>query len=105
MRQTYQRSRDRLTNGLIARGFRVLPSQGTYFVTVDIAPFAPIDDETFCRNLVTKFGVAAIPVSAFYSVDPVRSVVRLCFAKRDSTLDAALERLERATSRLDELRA
>ena len=105
MRRTYQRSRDRLSEGLTARGFRVLPSQGTYFVTVDIAPFAPIDDETFCKNLVTKFGVAAIPVSAFYSVDPVRCVVRLCFAKRDATLDEALERLGRATSRLDDLRA
>jgi len=37
--------------------------------------------------------VAAIPVSAFYAADPIRSVVRFCFAKREATLDAALERI------------
>jgi N-succinyldiaminopimelate aminotransferase len=99
MRVGLQRSRDRLTEGLTRRGFKVLPSQGTYFLTVDIAPFGNVDDETFCRDLVRQFGVAAIPVSAFYSVDPVRSVVRFCFAKSDATLDAALERIERAAAR------
>jgi aspartate/methionine/tyrosine aminotransferase len=51
------------------------------------------DDETFCKRLVLEHKVAAIPVSAFYANDPIRSVVRFCFAKRDATLDAALERL------------
>jgi aspartate/methionine/tyrosine aminotransferase len=99
MRADLQRSRDRLTRGLTERGFKVLPSQGTYFLTVDIAPFGNVDDETFCRDLVRQFGVAAIPVSAFYAVEPVRSVVRFCFAKTDATLDAALERIGRAATR------
>jgi aspartate/methionine/tyrosine aminotransferase len=43
--------------------------------------------------LVVEHKVAAIPVSAFYAADPIRSVVRFCFAKRDQTLDIALERL------------
>src|SRR5262249_17491359 len=99
MRAELQRSRDRLTQGLTQRGFKVLPSHATYFLTVELAPFGNVDDETFCRDLVREFGVAAIPVSAFYAVDPVRNVVRFCFAKTDATLDAALERIERAAAR------
>ena len=45
-------------------------------------------DATFCERLVEEAGVASIPVSAFYEEDPVTSVVRLCFAKDDATLDA-----------------
>jgi aspartate/methionine/tyrosine aminotransferase len=51
------------------------------------------DDVAFCRRLVADHGVAAIPVSAFYAHGTVRNLVRFCFAKRDQTLDAALERL------------
>ena len=40
--------------------------------------------------------MAAIPVSAFYETDPVRNVVRLCFAKRDQTIDSGIERLAKA---------
>ena len=57
------------------------------------------DDESFCKRLVLEHKVAAIPVSAFYAEDPIRSVVRFCFAKRDATLDAALERLAGALKR------
>jgi N-succinyldiaminopimelate aminotransferase len=94
MRADMQRSRDRFAAGLSSLGFPVLPSQGTYFINVDLAPLGlNEDDESFCRRLVSEFKVAAIPVSAFYATDHVRSVVRFCFAKRDATLDAALERL------------
>jgi aspartate/methionine/tyrosine aminotransferase len=96
-RQSFQRSRDRFSAGLTEIGFPVLPSQASYFVSIDLAPLGlNIDDETFCRRLVAEHGVAAIPVSAFYAEDPVRSVVRFCFAKHDATLDKALERLEGA---------
>ena len=47
----------------------------------------------FCEALVTRHGVAAIPVSAFYPDGAVRHLVRLCFAKADATLDAALDRM------------
>lgn len=99
MRRSFQRSRDRLTSGLIELGFSVLPSQGTYFLTVDVAQLEESDDASFCMRLVTEFGVAAIPISAFYAHDHVRSVVRFCFAKEDATLDAALVRLGRAAPR------
>jgi N-succinyldiaminopimelate aminotransferase len=93
MRGAFQRSRDRFAAGLTDRGFNVLPSAGTYFLNIDIAPLGRDDDIAFCRWLVEEHGVAAIPVSAFYAENPVRTVVRFCFAKRDATLDAALERL------------
>ena len=93
MRGEFERSRDRFSSRMSEIGFSVLPSQGTYFVTVDIEPLGETDDQAFCQRLVREFGVAAIPVSAFYANDPVRTVVRFCFAKRDATLDAAIERL------------
>jgi N-succinyldiaminopimelate aminotransferase len=55
-----------------------------------------VDDVTFCERCVVEFGVAAIPVSAFFAEHPVRNVVRLCFAKADATLDEAVGRLARA---------
>ncbi|CAM5773672.1 aminotransferase [Bosea minatitlanensis] len=93
MRADFQRSRDRFATGLGDLGFQVLPSAGTYFLNLDIAPLGEADDVDFCRRLVTESGVAAIPVSAFYAQGAVKTVVRFCFAKRDATLDAALERL------------
>ncbi len=93
MRAAFQRSRDRFSDGLKARGFHVLPSAGPYFLNIDIAPLGRDDDVAFCRWLVEEHGVAAIPVSAFYTQNPIRTVVRFCFAKRDATLDSALDRL------------
>ena len=93
LRGDLARSRDRFTAGLRALGFEVIPSQGTYFLNIDIGPLGESDDAAFCRRLVMDHGVAAIPVSAFYAHGAVRTLVRVCFAKRDATLDAALERL------------
>lgn len=94
MRADMQRSRDRFASGLKRIGFDPLESAGTYFINVDLAPLGINERDTeFCKRLVTDHKVAAIPVSAFYAEDPVTSVVRFCFAKHDSTLDGALERL------------
>ncbi|KFG68069.1 aminotransferase [Microvirga sp. BSC39] len=99
MRRNFARSRDRFTDGLRTLGFDVIPSQGTYFVNIDIAPLGESDDVAFCRRLVMEHGVAAIPVSAFYAEGAVKNVVRFCFAKKDSTLDAGLERLADAVGK------
>ena len=96
MRAGLQRSRDLLASGLLARGFHVLPAQGTYFLNVDLAPLGMTDDVAFCETLVKRHGVAAVPVSAFYAESAVRSVVRFCFSKTDATLEAALDRLATA---------
>jgi N-succinyldiaminopimelate aminotransferase len=96
MRADFQRSRNRLAAGLSALGLDVLPAQGTYFLNIDIAPLGETDDAAFCQRLVKEHGVATIPVSAFYAENHVRTVVRFCFAKKDATIDAALERMKAA---------
>ncbi|OYU48494.1 MAG: aminotransferase [Rhizobiales bacterium PAR1] len=93
MRQDFQQARDYLAKGLTDLGFSVLNSRGTYFLNIDIAPLGETDDAEFCQRLVKAYGVATIPVSAFYAENPVKTIVRLCFAKKRATLDAALERL------------
>lgn len=92
LRADLQRSRDRFAAGLADLGFRVIPAAATYFLNLDIADRGE-DDVGFCRRLVADHGVAAIPVSAFYPGGEVTNVVRFCFAKKDATLDAALERM------------
>jgi aspartate/methionine/tyrosine aminotransferase len=92
-----QRSRDRLAAGLRDAGFVVLDSGGTYFLNVDLkASGIDEDDRTFALRTVRDHGVASIPVSAFYAEDPVRHILRLCFAKADDTLDEAVARLAKA---------
>ena len=88
------RSRDRLSEGLTREGFHVLPSQGTYFLNIDL-PASGIteDDRTFCFRAVKEHGVASIPVSSFYEESPVTTVARLCFSKLDATLDEGIRRL------------
>lgn len=93
LRAEHRRARDKFAAGLSGLGFTVLPCQATYFLNVDIAELGESDDVAFCRRLVLDHGVAAIPVSAFYAEAGVRNLVRFCFAKRDATLDAALDRL------------
>jgi len=93
----FQRSRDRLAAGLTAAGYRVLPSAATWFLSIDLtASDIALDDTAFCERLVEEAGVAAIPVSAFYAQAPVTHLVRLCFAKADDVLDAAIERMDAA---------
>ncbi len=90
-------SRDRLTEGLRREGFAVLESQGTYFLNIDLAGSGVFEgDMDFCLRAVKEAGVAAIPVSAFYEADPVTSIIRLCFAKADATLDEGVLRLAKA---------
>ncbi|HZZ36165.1 MAG TPA: aminotransferase [Caulobacteraceae bacterium] len=90
-------SRDRLSEGLKREGFAVLPSKGTYFLNIDLAASGVAEpDMDFCLRSVKEAGVAAIPVSAFYETEPVTTVARLCFAKRDATLDEGAVRLAKA---------
>ncbi|MBS0537819.1 MAG: aminotransferase class I/II-fold pyridoxal phosphate-dependent enzyme, partial [Proteobacteria bacterium] len=93
-----QRKRDRLAGALAEIGFEVLPAHGTYFVTTDFRPLGfNGTDEDFCRHITVEAGVTAVPVSAFYD-DPgqgPRHFARFCFCKHDSTLDSAIERLDR----------
>jgi N-succinyldiaminopimelate aminotransferase len=92
-----QASRDRLTDALRREGFAVLASKGTYFLNVDLAASGVAEDDMgFCLRAVKQAGVAAIPISAFYEEAPVTHLIRLCFPKRDQTLDEGAKRLAKA---------
>ncbi len=95
-RARYAAGRERLVSGLTAAGYCVLPSEGTWFVTVDLAASGlPPDDETVAERMIREAEVAAIPPSVFYRDDPETGYLRLCFAKEDATLDEAIARLAR----------
>ena len=89
----YQRKRDLFRSGLAKTRFKLLPSEGTYFQCVDISEVSDLKEAEFCKWLTTDIGVAAIPLSAFYADGFDQRVVRFCFAKKDDTLHAALQRL------------
>jgi methionine transaminase len=95
----YQRKRDLFREGLAKTRLRLLPSEGTYFQCVDISELAvperELGEADFCQWLTSEMGVAAIPLSAFYSDGFDQRVVRFCFAKKDETLKTALDRLSR----------
>jgi aspartate/methionine/tyrosine aminotransferase len=97
MRDRFAGARDFLVAGLREAGLALLPSEGTYFLCVDLAASGlPPDDLTFCERAVREAGVAAIPLSSCYGADPARNVIRLCFAKRRETLEAGIAGLAKA---------
>ncbi|MFN4116041.1 MAG: methionine aminotransferase [Inhella sp.] len=90
----YQAKRDRFRDGLAATGLRLLHCEGTYFQTVDYSALSELPEREFAEWLTRERGVAAIPLSSFYSQAIERRHVRFCFAKKDETLDQALDRLQ-----------
>ena len=91
----YQRKRDRFLAGLAKTRFKPLHTAGTYFQCVDYSAISDLSEADFCRWLTAEVGVAAIPLSAFYGQGFEQGIVRFCFAKKDETLDLALERLRK----------
>jgi methionine aminotransferase len=90
----YAAKRDRFRAGLASTRLKLLPSAGSYFQCVDYSAVRDDLDETpMCEWLTREVGVAAIPLSAFYGSGFEQRIVRFCFAKKDETLDLALERL------------
>jgi N-succinyldiaminopimelate aminotransferase len=97
MRARFQRARDRMTQGLRAAGYAVLDAVSTYFLCVDLkASGLGADDEAFADAAVSRAGVAVVPLSAFAEREPPRHLVRLCFGKRDETIDAGVEAMAKA---------
>ncbi|MCF6441658.1 methionine aminotransferase [Pseudoalteromonas luteoviolacea] len=89
----YQQKRDVLVEALATSRFKILPSEGTYFLLLDYSDISDVDDVTFCQQLVEQMGVAAIPLSVFYDKPNGDKIIRLCFAKETETLIAAAEKL------------
>jgi methionine aminotransferase len=92
----YQAKRDHFAEQLSRTKLRPLPVPGGYFQLVDYSAVSDLPDAEFCRWLTVEKGVAAIPLSPFYAEPPVgQRLARLCFAKAEATLDAAISRLMR----------
>jgi len=97
MRDRFQRARDRMIEGLRANGCEVLDATSTYFLCVDLkVSGVPVDDERFAIAAVERAGVAVVPLSAFAEQDPPRHLVRLCFGKKDETIDAGVAAMAKA---------
>jgi len=96
----FQAKRDRVRSALATSGFTLPPAQGTYFQLLDFSGLAPPNDLAFVERLLTEAGVATIPLSPFYEAPPALSVLRLCIAKQDGTLDEAARRLNDFSARL-----
>jgi methionine aminotransferase len=89
----FQRKRDALLGALAGSGFAARPAEGTYFQLIDFAEFSKETDTAFAERLLNDARVATIPLSPFYRERAPRSLIRVCLAKRDETLGAAVERL------------
>lgn len=91
-----QANRDYLAGALGRLGLRPLPAQGTYFLTTDIADLGfNGSDVDFCRMMCERAGVAAIPLSAFYSADTGQKLIRFAFCKQRAVLEEAVARLSK----------
>jgi len=91
----YAHMKQLFTQGLDRIGIPYTDPQGAYFVLADISPYLKKGqtDVEFCEALARKVGVAAVPGTSFFSEQGVNNIIRLHFAKRDETLNEALDRL------------
>jgi aspartate/methionine/tyrosine aminotransferase len=97
MGQRFSHALTRMSEGLKQAGYEVLEPASTYFLCVDLkASGLDVDDQSFATAAVERAGVAMVPVSAFAEQNPTRHLVRLCFAKRDETIDAGVAAMARA---------
>ena len=90
---TYARKRNLFLSGLDRLGIAHTIPEGAYYVMLDIGEYGYASDLEFCIDLAEKVGVGAVPGSSFFR-EPVNNLIRLHFAKREETLNEALNRLE-----------
>ncbi len=95
MNAQFQAKRDHLLEGLKGTKFKASPAQGTYFQTIDYTAYSDKDDRNVVDHLISEKGLATIPLSPFYTDKHQSGQLRLCFAKKLETLDAALEILKK----------
>ena len=101
LQSEYQRKRDYIVPILQDAGLKCAPPQGAYYVMTDIADFGFADDLEFTKFLIREIGVAVVPGSSFYHDKSLGvNLVRFCFCKKDETLEAAAERLQKLESKV-----
>ncbi|MDP9084500.1 MAG: methionine aminotransferase [Pseudomonadota bacterium] len=96
----FEAKRNLLAGRLRGSGFEPVPSAGTYFQLVDYGGLSTGNDMDFADRLIREAKIAAIPLSPFYAAPPPMTLLRLCIAKRDATLEDAAERLCNFAARL-----
>ena len=96
----YTAKRDLFCQGLDSIGLEHNVPQGAYYVMMDISEFGYDSDLEFCEDLASKVGVGAVPGSSFFR-EPVNHLIRFHFAKRDETLNAALENLKSLRDKIE----
>lgn len=99
--QKYTHKRDLFCKGLDDLGLVHNIPQGAYYVMLDISAFGYDSDLQFCEDLAAKVGVGAVPGSSFFR-EPVNHLIRFHFAKKDDTLNEALNRLETLREKISE---
>ena len=90
----FQQKRDYFRSLLAETRFELLPCNGSYFQCVSYQQISDEKDTDFSMRLIKEFGVATIPVSAFYQKGTDHRIIRFCFAKKDETLALAAEKLK-----------
>lgn len=97
MQRRFAGARDRMTSGLRGAGYSVLDAQSTYFLCVDLlASGISLYDHAFATLAVEQAGVAVVPVSSFAEQDQPTNLVRLCFGKKDETIDRGVAAMAKA---------
>lgn len=91
----FQKKRDFFIKTMQGSRLRPIRSEGTYFHLFDYSQISDEPDTQFARRMTTEYGVAAIPVSVFYSSGRDEKIIRLCFAKKEETLEKAGELLKK----------
>jgi methionine transaminase len=89
----FQQKRDKFRQMMAQTRFRLLPSEGSYFQLASYSHMTDEPDAEYATRLTKEYGVATIPVSAFYKDQTDNKILRFCFAKKDETLEKAVERL------------
>lgn len=97
--EKYTHKRDLFLKGLDDLKLAHTTPEGAYYVLMDISEFGYESDLTFCEDLASKVGVGAVPGSSFFR-EPVNHLIRFHFAKRDETLQEALNRLEQLRAKI-----
>jgi len=101
LQKEYQLKRDYIVPILQEVGLKCEMPQGAYYVMTDISDFGHANDVEFTKFLIREIGVAVVPGSSFYHDKSLGSQkVRLCFCKKDETLEAAAERLQKLKSKI-----
>jgi aminotransferase len=98
LREMYTQKRDYFIKGLDEEGLIYTKPQGAYYVMMDISEFGCPDDTVFCEWMAKEVGVAAVPGSSFFRED-VKNLVRFHFAKKQDTLEDALQKLSSLRSK------